>query len=188
MKLDFNSTTLIWKCIDWCFTMESFQKCLLNFCLFSQEYWLMETPSTQTILLGKIYNLYLFFQRKKKLNHTWTADSLLELLWLVWPEDLAMSVAPVVSFICFKYSTSLNTFLSPPPGLCLTLSKDPTLLATFKSIFRFSICKFGRVKGRRKKVLWVGIKSTKTFKSQERKHSHSQRNTHSINNCNQISK
>ena len=70
MKLDFNSTTLIWKCIDWCFTMESFQKCLLNFCLFSQEYWLMETPSTQTILLGKIYNLYLFFFKKKKTKKT----------------------------------------------------------------------------------------------------------------------
>ena len=36
---------------------------------------------------------------------------------------------------------SLKTFLSPPPGLCLTLSNEPTLLWTFNWIFRFSIWK-----------------------------------------------
>ena len=73
---------------------------------------------------------------------TCTADSRLELALLgASEEDLTISWAPGVSFIIFKYSTSLKTFLSPPPGLCLTLSRDPTLLWTFNWIFRFSIWK-----------------------------------------------
>lgn len=41
--------------------------------------------------------------------------------------------------ICFRYSLSSNIFLSPPLGLCFTLSKDPTLLAAFALKSSFSI-------------------------------------------------
>ena len=88
-------------------------------------------------------------KKKKKIDKFWqiwlytcVADSLLELFWLFGPGDFNIIWAPAVSPICFKYSISLNTFLSPPPGRCFTLSKEPTLLCTFKSILRFSIWKF----------------------------------------------
>lgn len=40
-----------------------------------------------------------------------------------------------------KYSLSSKIFLSPPPGLCLTLSKDPILLSALTSIFWVTIWK-----------------------------------------------
>lgn len=43
--------------------------------------------------------------------------------------------------ICFKYSLSSKIFFSPPPGLCLTLSMEPTLLSAFTSIFWLTIWK-----------------------------------------------
>lgn len=41
--------------------------------------------------------------------------------------------------ICFKYSLSSNIFLSPPPGLCFTLSSEPIFGAALISIFWFTI-------------------------------------------------
>ena len=38
-------------------------------------------------------------------------------------------------FICLMYSLSSNIFLSPPPGLCFTLARDPILLVTLNSSF-----------------------------------------------------
>lgn len=42
--------------------------------------------------------------------------------------------------ICFAYSLSSKILMSPPPGLCFTLSIDPTLLCALNSNFWFSIC------------------------------------------------
>ena len=41
-------------------------------------------------------------------------------------------------FICLAYSLSSNIFLSPPPGRCFTLARDPILEPTWKS--SFSLC------------------------------------------------
>ena len=49
------------------------------------------------------------------------------------PDDACMAE------VCLRYSTSLKTFLSPPPALCFTLARDPTLLSTFTSTFSWRI-------------------------------------------------
>ena len=46
--------------------------------------------------------------------------------------DLA---SPPTSFICLAYSLSSKIFLSPPPGLCFTLAREPILEPTWKSSF-----------------------------------------------------
>ena len=61
--------------------------------------------------------------------------SQVELVRLLEP-DLASS--PPTSFICLAYSLSSNIFLSPPPGRCFTLARDPILEPTWKS--SFSLC------------------------------------------------
>ena len=57
--------------------------------------------------------------------------SQVELVRLLDP-DLAR---PPTSFICLAYSLSSNIFLSPPPGRCFTLARDPILEPTWKSNF-----------------------------------------------------
>lgn len=64
---------------------------------------------------------------------TCDVDSLLELVLLTLLEWS-------VDDVCRRYSTSLKTFLSPPPGLCLMLAREPTLLSTLSSIFWSTIC------------------------------------------------
>ena len=60
--------------------------------------------------------------------------------------------------VCLRYSTSLKTFLSPPPALCRTLSSEPTFpFSTFTSTFSFRICKRSgaRAAEERDQVCWV---------------------------------
>ena len=78
---------------------------------------------------------------------TCDVDSLLELVLLTLLEWS-------VDDVCRRYSTSLKTFLSPPPGLCLMLAREPTLLSTLSSIFWSTICEgWTRKKNRN---AWVG--------------------------------
>ena len=71
-------------------------------------------------------------QRTLPLFLTWEADCLLD-------EDPDEAPAACMAEVCLRYSTSLKTFLSPPPALCFTLSRDPTLLSTFTSTFSLRI-------------------------------------------------
>ena len=71
-------------------------------------------------------------------------DSLLELVKLPGPDAFVIDTA--WSLTCLMYSTSLNTFLSPPPGLCFTLSKDPILLCTLTFTFWSMIYQCGGYK------------------------------------------
>jgi len=73
---------------------------------------------------------------------TCDVDSLLELVLLTLLEWS-------VDDVCRRYSTSLKTFLSPPPGRCLMLASEPTLLSTLSSIFWSTICRDVTVAGER---------------------------------------
>ena len=57
--------------------------------------------------------------------------SQVELVRLLEP-DLAR---PPTSFICLAYSLSSNIFLSPPPGRCFTLAREPILEPTWRTTF-----------------------------------------------------
>ena len=67
---------------------------------------------------------------------TCEADCLLD-------DDPDVLLLACMAEVCLRYSTSLKTFLSPPPALCFTLSIDPTLLSTLISTFSLRICKIG---------------------------------------------
>jgi len=67
----------------------------------------------------------------------WEADCLLELFRL--PPRLWAEAEVDAADASLKYSTSLKIWMFPPPGLCLTLSMDPTLLladATSTRVFK----------------------------------------------------
>ena len=89
-------------------------------------------------------------------------DSLLELVKLPGPDAFVIDTA--WSLTCLMYSTSLNTFLSPPPGLCFTLSKDPILLCTLTFTFWSMIYQCGgykeiTVRFVHEKITWQIIKT-----------------------------
>ena len=99
------------------------------------------------LLEEKKWRVKQFFEHNFSINLkvTCVADSLLDPVRLIlfeWSVD----------DVCRRYSTSLNTFLSPPPGLCLMLANDPILLSTFRSILCSIICSKEEVRGRAKKI------------------------------------
>ena len=96
--------------------------------------------------------------KNKKLKHRQCTKRDRRVLFLTCEADCLLDDDPDVfcacmAEVCLRYSTSLKTFLSPPPALCRTLSSEPTFpFSTFTSTFSFRICKRCGAHARRRSV------------------------------------
>ena len=100
----------------------------------------------------KISRFFFFGIISFSIFFTCVVDSLLELVRLTLPDWMFDDV-------CRRYSTSLKTFLSPPPGLCFMFDRDPILLSTLSSIFWSMICSKVQKGARKKERKSVGRKT-----------------------------